>query len=75
MALEKYLLQRQKYFNRLRRELAKDVCEMLAAWEGTTTLQSARGYYADPDEMTSYDDPYATVPMPDIRLKRRSGGA
>lgn len=73
MAIEHYLLQKLRYYKRLRHELAKDVCEMLAAWEGTTTLQSARGYYADPDEMTSYDDPYATAPMPE--LKRRSGGA
>lgn len=72
MALEKYLLQRQKYFNRLRRELAKDVCAMLDAYAGAAVIQAARGFYAEPDSFTTHDDPYATAPMPDIRRRARN---
>lgn len=73
MALEKYLLKRQKYYDRLRRELALDVQAMLETYEGIAVIQAARGFYAEPDSFTSYDDPYATAPMPEIR--RRSDSA
>lgn len=73
MAIEHYLLQKQRYYKRLRHELAKDVCAMLDAYAGAAVIQATRGFYAEPDSFTTFDDPYATAPMPDIR--RRAGNA
>lgn len=76
LALEYYLLQQhakqEAYYDRLRRELGLDVCALLDAFEGTIRVQSARGFYADSEDFTTYDDPYATAPIPDIITK--SGG-